>query len=166
MSGTVHQRAGGRHGNPSAASEPASLRRARLAPGTSVGVTERMICDLVHVFYAKVRLDKELGPTFERVVGPDWDAHLAKLCDFWSSVLLMTGRFKGAPMDAHIRIAELRPAHFVRWLTLFNETAEEVCPAPAAALFKEKADLIARSLQLGIAASRGELIQASAPSRD
>jgi hemoglobin len=132
-------------------------RRAQLAPGTAAGVTEPMIQALVHAFYAKVRRDPEIGPIFNRVIGDHWDAHLAKLCDFWSSVVLMTGRFKGAPMAMHVRIADIEPAHFVRWLALFRETAAEVCPPPAAALFVAKAEMIGQSLQLGIEASRNPL---------
>ena len=132
-------------------------RSLRVGPGAAVGVTEAMIHDLVHAFYGKVRTDPALGPIFNRVIGDGWDDHLAKLCDFWSSVLLMTGRFKGAPMPAHIRIAEIRPTHFARWLHLFRQTAEQLCPPEAAALFVAKSEMIGQSLQLGIAASRGEL---------
>lgn len=131
-------------------------RRRRLAPGFDAGVTEEMIHDLVHAFYAQVRKDPALGPIFNGVVR-DWDAHLAKLCDFWSSVTLMTGRFKGAPMAVHAELPDIRATHFVRWLHLFGETARAVCPPPAAALFIAKAELIAESLQLGIAARRGVL---------
>jgi hemoglobin len=131
-------------------------RRALLAPGTAVGVTEAMVHDLVHAFYAKVRKDPALGPIFNREVA-DWDHHLAKLCDFWSAVTLMTGRFKGAPMAVHTRLPDIRPTHFARWLHLFRQTAEEVCPPDAAALFVAKSQMIGQSLQLGIAASRGEL---------
>lgn len=130
---------------------------AREGPGAAAGVTEPMIADLVHAFYAKARLDPELGPIFNRVIGDGWDEHLAKLCDFWSSVLLATGRFKGSPMQAHVRIPDLDRRHFTRWLTLFSETAQEVCPAAAADLFMVKAAMIAESLQLGMATSRGEL---------
>jgi len=134
-----------------------SARRAQLAPGTPVGVTEAMIHDLVHAFYGKIRKDPALGPVFARVIGGDWDPHLAKMCDFWSSVLLMTGRFHGSPMVAHTRVEGIRPTHFARWLHLWRETAAEVCPPEAAALFTAKAEMIGQSLQLGIAASRGEL---------
>lgn len=129
----------------------------RAGPGVAAGVTEEMIHQVVHGFYAVVRTDPAIGPIFNRIIGEGWDSHLAKLCDFWSSVLLMTGRFKGAPMPAHIAIAEIRPTHFARWLHLFGQTAERICPPEAAALFVAKSEMIARSLQLGIAASRGEL---------
>ncbi|WP_334163754.1 group III truncated hemoglobin [Phenylobacterium sp.] len=133
-------------------------RRRRLAPGHPAGVTEEMIRELVHAFYAQVRRDPALGPIFNRVV-EDWDAHLAKLCDFWSSVTLMTGRFKGAPMAVHARLPEIRPTHFARWLHLFRQTAQAVCPPEAAALFIAKADIIGESLQLGIAANRRETLR-------
>jgi hemoglobin len=136
---------------------PSAQPAPRVGPGAAVGVTEAMIHQLVHAFYAKVRADPALGPIFNRVIGDGWDDHLAKLCDFWSSVLLMTGRFKGAPMPAHIRLAEIRPTHFARWLHLFQQTAKQVCPPEAAALFIAKSEIIAQSLQLGMAASRGEL---------
>lgn len=139
------------------AAEPLRPAAARVGPGVPAGVTEAMIHDLVHAFYGKIRTDPALGPVFNRVIGDGWDVHLAKMCDFWSSVLLMTGRFKGAPMVAHARIAEIRPTHFARWLHLFRQTAEELCPPAGAALFVAKSEMIAQSLQLGIAASRGEL---------
>lgn len=135
--------------------EPVRAPR-RVGPGVSVGVTEPMIHDVVHSFYAKVRVDPALGPIFNRVIGDHWDEHLAKLCDFWSSVLLMTGRYKGTPMAAHAQIADIRPAHFTRWLQLFRQTVEQLCPPEAAALFTQKSEVIAQSLQFGIAASRGE----------
>ena len=129
----------------------------RIGPGVAVGVTEAMIHDLVHAFYANVRADPAIGPIFNRLIGDRWDVHLAKLCDFWSSVLLMTGRFKGSPMAVHIGLAEIRPPHFARWLQLFKQTAEARCPPDAAALFVAKSEMIGQSLQLGIAAGRGEL---------
>jgi hemoglobin len=116
----------------------------------------------VHAFYAKVRRDPQLGPIFNGVIGDGWDEHLAKLCDFWSSVMLMTGRFKGAPMAAHARLPGIDKGHFARWLEMFGQTAREICPPPAAALFEAKAAMIAQSLQLGIAVSRGELPPLSA----
>jgi hemoglobin len=135
--------------------QPSTPRR---APGAAVGVSEEMIRALVDGFYAKVRRDPALGPIFNRVIPHDgWEPHLAKLGDFWSSVMLATGRFSGAPMPAHVRIPEIRPTHFARWLHLFRETAGEVCPPEAAQVFIARAEMIAESLQLGIAASRGEL---------
>lgn len=128
----------------------------RVGPGVAVGVTESMIRDLVHRFYAEVRIDPLLGPIFDRAIGGAWDEHLNKLWDFWSSVLLMTGRFKGTPMAVHVGILDIGAPHFQRWLDIFERVALEVCPPNAAALFVGKSRMIAQSLQLGIAAQRCE----------
>lgn len=125
------------------------------APGASVGITEPMIKTLVHTFYARVRVDPLLGPIFNRAIA-DWDAHLDKLCAFWSSVTLMTGRYKGTPMRVHAEIDEISPLHFEQWLALFQATAIRTCPPDAAAVFVDRANRIAESLQLGIALHRGE----------
>jgi hemoglobin len=124
------------------------------APGTSVGITELVIKALVHTFYARVRIDPLLGPIFNRAV-QDWDIHLDRLCAFWSSVTLMTGRYKGTPMKAHAELREIAPTHFERWLALFQSTAIKTCPPGAAQVFIERANRIAESLQLGIAVHRG-----------
>lgn len=113
-------------------------------------ISEDMVRQLVHAFYTKVRADEALGPIFARVIGEDWGPHLAKMCDFWSSVMLMSGRYKGNPMIAHMRLKMVRPEHFARWLQLFRATALEECPPPIAVQFIGRADNIARSLQLGM----------------
>ena len=125
---------------------PEHPRRQPISPA----IDEAIIRSLVQGFYAKVREDPKLGPIFNRVIGEDWDQHLAKMCDFWSSVMLLTGTYKGNPMVAHMRLKMVRPEHFERWLALFREAATELCDPEVAALFVGKAENIARSLQLGM----------------
>lgn len=125
------------------------------APGVRADIDEAMIKTLVHSFYASVRADALLGPIFDGAVR-DWDEHLDKLCAFWSSVTLATGRYRGTPMRAHADVADIGPAHFARWLALFEATAHRVCPPAAAAVFIERANRIGQSLQLGISLNRGE----------
>lgn len=138
--------------------ERIAAARLQLSPGHPVGVTEEMIESVVHGFYARIRQDALLGPIFTRVIPAEaWPAHLGKMCDFWSSVMLMSGRFHGAPMPAHMRIGGLDKTHFEHWLALFAETVADLCPPDAAEVFLAKARMIAQSLQLGIAASRGEI---------
>jgi hemoglobin len=119
-------------------------------------IDEEMIRALVHGFYDCVRADGEIGPIFNRVIGNGWDEHLAKMCDFWSSVMLMSGRYKGNPMVAHMRLKMVQPQHFERWLSLFRETARAVCPGEIATLFIGRAENIARSLQMGMFFRPGE----------
>jgi hemoglobin len=113
-------------------------------------ITEELIDELVHGFYARIRADAVLGPIFARVIGENWDPHLAKMCDFWSSVMRMSGRYKGNPMVVHMRLKMVRPEHFERWLALFREAAGEICGPDLAPLFVSRAESIARSLQLGM----------------
>ncbi len=119
------------------------------------GIDEAMIERLVRTFYGRARYDALLGPIFESTVR-DWEAHIAQVHAFWSSVALMSGRYHGQPMVAHLPLPIDTP-HFDRWLEIFAKTAREVCPPSAAAHFLERAYRIADSLELGIAAQKGEI---------
>ena len=118
--------------------------------GDKTATGEAEIETLVRTFYGRIREDDMLGPVFARVIGEDWEPHLKKMMDFWSSAMLKTGRYNGRPMPAHMRLKDVTPAHFDRWLALFEETVDEVCAAEAAPAFKERAHRIAGSLQLGM----------------
>jgi hemoglobin len=111
-------------------------------------ITEPGIAALVSRFYGKARRDPTIGPLFEEAVD-DWDEHLAKLCDFWSSVMLTSGRYKGNPMASHIKHA-IEPEFFDRWLELWRETAGEIFCPETAAQFRQKAENIAASLRLAL----------------
>lgn len=134
------------------------------------GIDAAMIEHLVRTFYDRARRDPLIGPVFERHVS-DWQAHIGRMCDFWSSVTLMSGRYHGQPLAAHLPLPIDTP-HFERWLGLFAQAARDVCPPAAAALFVERAHRIADSLELGIAAQKGEIrprrtrsLDAMAPTR-
>ncbi|MBI3531281.1 MAG: group III truncated hemoglobin [Burkholderiales bacterium] len=110
--------------------------------------SEEEIAELVNRFYARVRRDEQLGPIFQAHVH-DWDAHLVKLTDFWSSALRGTRRFRGTPMPVHAALPGLTAGLFRHWLQLFEATAAEL---PNQALRKrvtELADRIAQSLWYG-----------------
>tara|TARA_R110000868_G_scaffold48678_1_gene157621 strand:- start:121 stop:510 length:390 start_codon:yes stop_codon:yes gene_type:complete len=105
---------------------------------------------LVRDFYDHIRADAVLGPIFARVIGDDWEPHLQKMFAFWSSVMLMSGRYKGQPMAAHMRLKQVRPEHFDIWLSLFEEAANRNCAPETATAFLDKARRIAESLKLGM----------------
>jgi len=133
----------------------AEARRAAFAAEVRArtGIDDEMIKTLVHTFYDRIRSDQVLGPIFAaRIV--DWTPHLERMCAFWSSVTLMTGRYHGRPMQAHAPLP-IGGSHFDRWLALFAETANDVCPPAAANYFVERAHAIAESLELGIGTARG-----------
>ena len=122
----------------------------------STGITEAMIEQLVRGFYARVRSDAALAPVFEARIS-DWEPHLQRMCAFWSSVALMSGRYHGTPMVKHTPLP-VDAGHFDRWLELFEATAGEICPPKAAAHFIERARRIAASLELGVASGQGVLL--------
>lgn len=118
----------------------------------ALGIDEAFVSALVDTFYARVRQDALLGPVFETAIGDDWDAHLAKLKDFWSAISLGTRRYNGRPMPAHLRLKGLTPAHFQRWLALFRAVLDDIAPNPAVAdFFHDRASMIGRNFQAVIA---------------
>lgn len=116
------------------------------------GLDEEMLTELVYRFYGKVRADAVLGPIFAARIS-DWERHLERMVAFWSSVALMTGRYHGAPIPAHLSLP-VTWDHFERWLALFRETAVETCPPEGAAHVIGRAERIARSLHTAIGDAR------------
>jgi len=121
---------------------------------TATGLDELALESLVRAFYDAARHDPMIGPLFDDV--QDWEAHIARITTFWSSVALMTGRYHGQPMAAHLKLP-LEPQHFARWLELFGQTARAMCSEAGAELLIDKARRIAQSLELGIDVQRGVL---------
>jgi hemoglobin len=114
-------------------------------------LTEAALAVFLDAFYARVRRDPLIGPVFaEKIPDEAWPRHLATIRDFWSSVLLKTGRYKGNPFGRHLGIAGIAPPHFARWLGLFEETAAEVFTPAIAAEIVERAHRIGDSLKAGL----------------
>ena len=128
-----------------------TARRARITADimAKTGITEPMIDLVVRGFYDRVRKDTLLGPIFENHI-TGWDTHLLRMVSFWSSVILMSGRYQGNPMEKHKNLS-VNVVHFQRWLAVFDETLKEVCHPAARAYFTERAERIAQSLMIGIA---------------
>ncbi|WP_295854756.1 group III truncated hemoglobin [Tardiphaga sp.] len=118
-------------------------------------ITEEAIALLVRTFYGRAREDDLIGPIFNGAVA-DWEHHLSQIADFWSSMLLRTGRYDGRPMRPHLRLP-LQPEHFDRWLLLFERTVREIFSADVADAFILRARRIADGFEMGIATTRGEI---------
>jgi len=122
------------------------------------GISEEMIKELVHSFYAKIRQDEVLAPIFNARIGDNWEEHLQIMCNFWSGIALASGRYKGQPLPKHAALpAEMNKAQFSRWLVLFTETSHEIFPQAVAEFFIDKAHKIGNSLMIGIAFLRGKM---------
>ena len=113
-------------------------------------VDEQDLGRLVARFYATVRADSLIGPVFNDAID-DWPEHLEKLTAFWSSLMLTSGRYKGAPMAAHLKHrARLTPAMFERWLALWREATDAEMRPGVAALMQVKAERIAQSFKFAL----------------
>jgi hemoglobin len=118
-------------------------------------IDDASISLLIRTFYGRARADDLIGPIFAAAV-EDWDAHIATITDFWSSVMLRTSRYSGRPMRPHL-ILPLEGEHFDRWLALFEETARELCAEDVANAFIIRARRIADSFEMAIGTQRGEV---------
>lgn len=128
----------------------------RNAPGPHAGIDDGLIAAVVNAFYSRIRADTVLGPIFAAHVD-DWPDHIEKLTRFWSSVLMMSGRYKGTPLQNHLAIPNLSAKHFQRWLGLFGDTLADLCTSDQADLFMSRAARIAQSFQSAIAQQAGEV---------
>lgn len=135
--------------------EQARLQKA--AEAHALGIDDALISELVESFYARIRAHAVLGPIFAAKVA-NWPPHLQRMKDFWASIAIESGRFRGNPMLKHVAIPGLSLAHFEMWLGLWDETISELVPNPdAVSLFRDRAQRIATSLQTGIALHNGGL---------
>ncbi|QTD54566.1 group III truncated hemoglobin [Parasphingorhabdus cellanae] len=134
-----------------------AAREDKAAHAAALGITEVRISELVERFYEKIRGDALLGPIFDEKV-TNWPPHLARMKDFWTSIAIESGRFRGNPMIKHLAISDIKRIHFDRWLALFDETLQEVMPNAGACRFlSERAARIADSLMTGISIHRDGL---------
>jgi hemoglobin len=132
------------HPEPETADRRSALSR---QVSDTTGLDRAAIEGFLRAFYGAAREDDLLGPAFGGVA--DWEAHIAQLTRFWCSVALMTGEYHGQPMQAHAHLA-LSPAHFARWLALFERVARASFSLQGAEHMLDRARRIARSLEMGL----------------
>ena len=115
-------------------------------PASQLAPSVESITQLVHGFYGDVRRDPLLGPVFEKALHGQWDAHLQRLVDFWSTVALGTRSFKGDVFGKHMALEGVTPAHFAAWVGLWQQHTSRAksmagtVPTPAAAKGPSRAD--------------------------
>ena len=120
-------------------------------PALNAQLSDESIAAVIEAFYRKIRQDSVLGSVFARAIADhEWPEHLAVIQDFWSSVMLKTGRYKRNPFAAHLRVEGISPALFTHWLALFEETCREHLAPEIAAELHGRAVAIADSLKAGL----------------
>jgi hemoglobin len=108
---------------------------------------------LINRFYDKVKVDAVIGDFFTEVIHVDWEKHLPAMYDFWENIVFYTGNYEGNPMQKHQQLhkkSPMRMEHFQRWLSLFNDTVDELYKGERAELIKQRAASIATVMQIKI----------------
>lgn len=107
------------------------------------------IATLVHDFYTDVQGDVTLNAIFNARIGNNWAPHMARMTDFWCSVMLGTGDYKGNVFGKHMLVENVEFHHFRRWLDLFSANVRRLFAPEVADQFVLVARRIAGSLQYG-----------------
>ena len=113
-------------------------------------INEEGIEKLMDIFYAKIRVHKELGPIFNGAVGTDdasWERHKEKIAKFWKTMLLNKNLYMGNPVQPHINLLPFDIKLFDVWLNLFKECLNEVFEEKATNHYYEVADNIGRNFK-------------------
>ena len=113
------------------------------------------IAVLIDAFYSAARPDPVIGHFFTHL---DWDSHIPKITSFWNMVLFGDKAFQGDPMGTHVRLDKehrMDPAHFERWLLLFDATVDRLFQGPKDDEAKLRARTIAGVMHFKVQGARG-----------
>jgi hemoglobin len=117
----------------------------------AAGLTEQLIRRVVDAFYAKVRQDPILGPVFNDIIKDEWPAHIERIASFWLTATRLGAGYDGRRfMPVHLAHATIRAELLPRWLELFRQTADELCPPEAAAVLVDIAERMADSIRISL----------------
>lgn len=115
--------------------------------------TKKDIIFLVDAFYKKALMDAEIGYFFTEVIQLNFEKHMLRLYDFWESILFKKATYSGNPMLKHLELnakSPLKPAHFERWLFLWQETIKAHFNGELATEAINKANQIGQLMQFKI----------------
>ena len=103
---------------------------------------------LVRAFYGRALTDPIIGWIFTDIAQLDLEAHVPQIASFWETILLGAQSYRGGAFRPHAELhmkAELRAAHFERWLVLWAETVDELFAGERAELAKAHAKRVAHA---------------------
>jgi hemoglobin len=109
---------------------------------------EAAIERMVRLFYERGLADPVLGPIFRGAIH-DFDVHIPIVCDFWSGVILGTGRYGGNAFAPHAKL-RFEPEAFERWLAIFESAAGDALTRAHADRAIEVARHMAQSFKVGL----------------
>ena len=104
---------------------------------------------LLRRFYGEALRDELLAEPFAELRSRGLEQHLPIMCDFWETVLFRAGLYRRNALHAHRRIHHHTPLsaqHFLRWLTLWTTTIDQLYQGPVAEHAKIQAARIATAM--------------------
>ena len=118
-------------------------------------IESRADCErLVRAFYGKAMEDELIGWLFTDVAHLDLEEHVPVITSFWETVLLGDRSYYGGAFGVHAKLhekAELKQAHFERWLVLWCRTVDELFDGERAAMAKVHALRVANAFHSRLA---------------
>jgi hemoglobin len=119
---------------------------------SDTGLSAALVHQVVVAFYAKVREDPLLGPVFCEILGEDWSAHIEKVAAFWRYTTRIDRTYHARDfMPAHLKHLQIQATFLPRWLMLFRQTAQDICPKEAADHLIGIAERMAVSIEMSLA---------------
>lgn len=102
--------------------------------------------ELLLRFYGRVMVDDTLAAPFTELRIKGLDSHIPVMADFWETALFRAGLYRGSALHVHRDVHRRTPLsgrHFVRWLTVWNDTVDEMFAGPIAERAKVQGTRIA-----------------------
>jgi len=113
-------------------------------------LTGAVIRRVVETFYVKARQDALLGPVFNALV-EDWDAHIEKVTAFWLYAMRLDRSYEARDfMPAHVRHPQIQASLLPQWLSLFRQTALDICTENVARILIDIAERMAASIEISL----------------
>jgi hemoglobin len=106
---------------------------------------------LMNAFYKKALTDEKIGFFFTEVAPLNMEVHLPLIVDFWETIVFGKAAYKGNVLEVHQHIHQLssfKPEHFERWVSLFQQTVNELFEGNHAELVKQRAESIATVMKI------------------
>ncbi len=112
-------------------------------------IRDRADCErLVRAFYGRAMVDPVIGFIFTDVAKLDLESHIPVITSFWETMLLGAGTYGGGAFGVHANLhrqAPFRAGHFIRWLTLWSMSVDELFAGPVADEAKRHAERVANA---------------------
>jgi len=112
-------------------------------------IRDRADCErLVRAFYGRALVDPVIGFIFTDVAKLDLEEHVPVITSFWETMLLGAGTYGGGAFGVHANLnrqVPFRAGHFVRWLTLWSMSVDELFEGPVADEAKRHGERVANA---------------------